>query len=97
MAREHQAEPDCKIEFTTPNKVTTTSETEWEVVVKPQKDKGYPEREGTGSHEQMSRSILALDTMLERMEVECNSKLRKAGHSELIKEELVGGRMYTGD
>ena len=23
-------------------------------------------------------------------------KLRKAGHSELIKEELVGGRMYTG-
>ena len=97
MAREHQAEADCKIHFSTPNKVTTTSETEWEAVVKPEKDKAYPEREGTGSHERMHRSILGLDTMLERMEVECNSKLRRAGHSELIKEELVGGRMYTGE
>ena len=30
------------------------------------------------------------------VEVEANSRLRKENHSELIVEELVGGRLYTG-
>ena len=33
---------------------------------------------------------------MEVMEKQCNEKLRKDGHSEMIREELVGGRLYTG-
>ena len=34
--------------------------------------------------------------MCEVMEEQCNSKLRAGGHSEMITEELVAGRLYTG-
>ena len=34
--------------------------------------------------------------MLLVMEENCNERLRAGGHSEMIKEELVGGRLYTG-
>ena len=36
------------------------------------------------------------EEMMEVMEKQCNEKLRKDGHSEMIREELVGGRLYTG-
>ena len=42
------------------------------------------------------RVVQPLDAMLATMDEQCNSKLRMAGHAELILEELVGGRLYTG-
>ena len=33
---------------------------------------------------------------MSEMEAKANEKLRAAGHSEMIREELVGGRLYTG-
>jgi hypothetical protein len=68
-----------------------------QVVTEPHKDTAYPEREGLREqHPEHCRKPKTLELMLQRMEVDCNEKLRAAGHSELIKEELVGGRMYTG-
>ena len=39
---------------------------------------------------------MTLDALKQRMEEEGNVRLRKDGHSELIVEEVVGGRLYTG-
>ena len=66
-------------------------------MIAPVKGKQYPERESyRAEHPEWCRAVQPMDRSLELMETECNAKLRKAGHSELIKEELVGGRMYTG-
>ena len=40
---------------------------------------------------------MSMERFLERMEAECNIRLRKENHSELIVEEIVGGRLYTGE
>ena len=97
MAGEHTNEVDSKIDFATSNGVTTTSEVEWEAVHSPVSGKQYPERHGfQKQHPECCRVVKTVPQMLQTMEVECNEKLRKAGHSELIVEELVGGRMYTG-
>ena len=97
MEGEHTAEKDSFIMFTTPNGVTTQSATEWEVVSAPSRGTTYPEREGfRDRHPELCRRLRSLDDYMAIMEVECNQKLRKAGHSELIKEELCGGRLYTG-
>ena len=100
MEYEHCAQSDAEIEFTTSNGSTSTSKIEWEVVVAPRKEKGkwaYAERADlVGKASAYARSILSLEDMMEKMEVEANQHLRKDGHTELIKEELVGGRMYTG-
>ena len=37
-----------------------------------------------------------LMAMMDQMEEKCNSKLRLSGHSEMILEEMIGGRLYTG-
>ena len=97
MEGEHTAEKDSFIMFTTPNGVTTQSATEWEVVSAPSRGTTYPERDGfRDRHPEWCRRLKSLDDYMAIMEVECNQKLRKAGHSELIKEELCGGRLYTG-
>ena len=96
MAREHQHEPDSKIEFSTSNGVTTVSEKEWEVVVSPIADETYPERDGLReANPSWCRKCIGIERMIDRMEFECNSRLRKDGHSELIREELIGGRLYA--
>ena len=67
------------------------------VVVKPEDGKDYPERKGyRETNPVWCRLPKKLDAMMVVMEEACNSKLRKEGHSELIREELVGGRLYTG-
>jgi len=97
MIVEHTAEKDSKDNFESNGGVTTTSETEWTIVTTPSKDTEYPER--TGYREKFAswcRVPTKLNDMMEAMEEKCNALLRKDGHSEMIKEELVGGRLYTG-
>ncbi len=97
MEGEHTAEKDSFVTFPTPNGVSTQSATEWEVVSAPSRGTTYPERDGYREKKpEWCRRLKSLDEYMEVMEVECNQKLRKAGHSELIREELVGGRLYTG-
>jgi hypothetical protein len=99
MENDHCSMVDSKDEFTTPNLIISTSVTEWEFVAKPKVPKAgenmvYPERDNMPANQR--RRPIALQTMEDRMEEICNLKLRKDDHSELIKEELVGGRLYTG-
>jgi len=97
MEYEHNAEKDAKVSFTSPNRTTTSSATEWAVVCAADAKAAYPEREGYRTHHpSWCRVIQPLDVMLHEMEEQCNVKLRAASHSELILEELVGGRLYTG-
>jgi hypothetical protein len=101
MESEHCQERDAMTQFTTSNGVTSTSMEEWEVVTNPVTDKVkkemYPERAGfREQHREWCRAFRTIDEMLELMEVEVNEKLRKEGHTELIREELIGGRLYTG-
>ena len=95
MQNEHCASADSKDEFTTTNGVTTTSAVEWEFCTHPRKKAfTYPDRGGLHPNEQ--RTARTLKEMQEIMEVEANEKLRKGNHSEMIVEELLAGRLYTG-
>ena len=69
---------------------------EWEIVTTPTKGTEYPERAGyRENHPTWCRVPVKLDEMMETMESKCNDGLRKAGHPEMIKEELVAGRLYA--
>ncbi|KOO26285.1 d chain transport protein, partial [Chrysochromulina tobinii] len=107
MEQEHTGERDARCEFTTSNGVTSTSAMEWEVVINPKeetrgkfRDHGleiYPERKDFRElYPDWCRAIRPIDEMMGVMETECNARLRHEGHTELIREELVGGRLYTG-
>ena len=92
----HMLGVDSDVEFETPNLIKSKSSIEWEFVVNPKlpKKEGdaaviYPERDGIP--EGIRRKPLALKSLMDRAEELCNSKLRKDGHSELIREEVVGG------
>ena len=109
MQVEHTLEKDCAELFTSSNGVTTTSQIEWEFAVHPQArshflEEGgleakeeWPERKGfRDSHPEWCRTPKPLDELLELLEVKANARLRAEGHAEVIKEELLGGRLYTG-
>ena len=97
MEMEHTAGPDAATEFEANMGLKTTAEKEWEIVVAPKEGVEYAEREGyRESHATWCRVARPLKQLLEDMETKCNERLRKDGHSELIKEELVAGRLYTG-
>jgi len=97
MEFEHTAEKDSSVTFDNNSGVTTTPEMEWAVVTRPEKGFEYPEREGYKEHHtSWCRVPRSLESMLGDMEAMCNERLRKDGHSEMIREELVGGRLYTG-
>ena len=101
MEFEHCNDKDADAEFTVNQGLSTTAKTEWEVVVKPDKAKieaqSYPERDGyREQHPDWCRVPVKLDEMMKAMEEKCNERLRKDGHSEMIREELVAGRLYTG-
>ena len=94
MEGEHTSEKDSAVPFSTTNGVDTKSHVEWEFVVSPQPTQPYPERRGFHTeHPEWCRRPRGIGSMLEAMEVQCNERLRKAGHSELIREELIGGRL----
>ena len=57
----------------------------------------YAERDGLReTNPEWCRRATPLGALMETMEERCNRLLRKDNHSELIMEELVGGRLYTG-
>ena len=61
----------------------------------PNKGKAYPEREDMRSQPQHCRRPLPPEAFAERL-AERNSKLRALGHPELMLEEQIAGRLYTG-
>eukprot|EP00325_Prymnesiales_sp_UTEX-LB-985_P016966 CAMPEP_0174755368 /NCGR_PEP_ID=MMETSP1094-20130205/106211_1 /TAXON_ID=156173 /ORGANISM="Chrysochromulina brevifilum, Strain UTEX LB 985" /LENGTH=715 /DNA_ID=CAMNT_0015961257 /DNA_START=10 /DNA_END=2157 /DNA_ORIENTATION=+ len=94
-------QPDTYKVFTSSNGVTTTSALEWEFCVRPDEKKfkagEYPERKGfPTAHPEWCRKPRPLAEMREQMETHANQPLRSLGHSELIDEELVAIRLYTG-
>ena len=95
MENEHCTGPDAADDFATSNGVTTTSPLEWEIVIAPKRrpdtpDGMYPERQGMrSSNPEMCRVPTPLPEMVEVMEDYANAPLRKAGHAEMIVEELV--------
>ena len=101
MENEHTAQEDSTTPFETSNGATSTSAVEWEIIYCPKTGKtakaNYPERAGLREfHPEWCRKIVPLEEMMEAMENEANARLRKDGHTEMIIEELVGGRLYTG-
>ena len=74
-----------------------TSELEWEFVTELKEDKVYAERGGRFKdvHPDWCRKAVPLQDYEEQMD-EVNVKLAKAGHTLMVLEELLGGRLYTG-
>ena len=97
MEFEHCTDKDAKADFKAPNGVLTTSAIEWALVTNPVKGTEYPERANyREKHKELCRVPITLEKALEMMEEQCNEKLRADGHSEMIVEEYIGGRLYTG-
>jgi len=100
MENDHCAMPDSAVLFKTPNGMEAISKVEWEFVNCPRLtdyEDVYPERDGIReANPEWCRKPMSMERFLERMEAECNIRLRKENHSELIVEEIVGGRLYTG-
>ena len=98
MRSEHCEQPDSQLAFKTSNGFEgVTSELEWEFVTEPKEDKVYAERGGRfkEEHPDWCRKAVSLQTYKVQMD-EVNLKLAKAGHTLMILEELLGGRLYTG-
>ena len=95
MEREHCARDDSDEPFTTSNGMTTTSRQEFEFVVTPQPGKAYPERRDLQLKPKLRRQPLP-PAALDEMRRAKNKQLRAAGHSELMVEEQIAGRLYTG-
>ena len=98
MRNDHCAMRDSATPFWTSNGMEdAVSKEEWEFVVAPKRKKEYAERGGDfrSKHSEWCRQALPLPLYEARM-ARVNDKLQKAGHEPLIKEELVGGRLYTG-
>ena len=97
MEHEHLNGDDATIAFESNSGCKTDAATEWRFCVGPDKSAEYPERAGYKENSPTwCRVPIKLEDMMEAMEKQCNERLRKDGHSELIKEELVAGRLYTG-
>ncbi|KAK3271242.1 hypothetical protein CYMTET_20401 [Cymbomonas tetramitiformis] len=93
MRREHFACADSVTEFTTGNYgITTTPKLEWEFVVNPQPGRQYP---CETVHAQHPRRMAPLDNFLKVMET-INAELAAAGHTTLLREEVIALRLYTG-
>ena len=99
MEAEHCSEKDASLPFSTSNGISgATSILEWQFVWDPRESVGYVERGGAfrDQHPEWCRKPLPLVVYKQKMEVEINPRLVDAGQPELILEELIGGRLYTG-
>ena len=101
LEHEHRHEKDSSLDFASSNGMTTKSVTEWEVVVEPRAElvdaDAYPERSGLREHHrEWCRRPVPLRELWGKAELTVNPRLERAGHSVLIEEELVAGRLYTG-
>ena len=84
--------------FNTSNGVEgTTSELEWEFVVAPKEGFSYKERGGgfREEHPDWCRKPLLLSAF-EKAFNDKNEQLRDNGHTEIIWDEIIAGRQYTG-
>ena len=98
MRFEHCRQNDSAVPFNTSNGMEgVTSEKEWEFVTNPQEKFQYSERGGQfrDEHPTWCRRPLPLHDFEERMRG-LNKKLDANGHTQMVVEELVGGRLYTG-
>jgi len=74
-----------------------TSEKEWEFAVEPQLDVKYAERSGFRHlHPDWCRKPAPLAEELEVRMSAVNERLVAAGHTKMVVNELIGGRLYTG-
>ena len=100
MEAEHTQSADSLDAFTTGNYgVTTTPKTEWAFVVYPERppEFGWPEEarlRGT-AHEGNMRTPLPTAEMEARREA-TNVRLRAQHEPEVMREEVIAGRAYTG-
>jgi hypothetical protein len=96
MQTEHTQRADSDVEFTTPNYgITTTSKQEWQFVVELPTQKWPAEAADKVSRDDRRRKPLPLF----ELEAELSKKnvdLEKLQQPALIREELIGGRLYTG-
>ena len=76
IEREHTARPDSTAVFETSNGVSTTSATEFEFVVRPERAKAYPERSSLLSQRPKWRKPLSVDDVWEAI-VPKNTALRQ--------------------
>ena len=98
MQREHCEESDSLEPFSTSNGVeNATSEYEYFFVVDPERKSSYPERGGSfrEKHPDWCRRPTPLSAFEEQMRAK-NLELSEGGHTQLVHEELVAGRLYTG-
>ena len=98
MQREHCEEADSLEPFSTTNGIeNATSECEYFFVVDHKRKDGFPERGGSfrEEHPEWCRRAIPLSAFDEQMRAR-NSELVSGGHTPLVHEELVAGRLYTG-
>ena len=95
MEREHTGKLDSDVPFESSNGIRTTSRDEYEFVLKPQRGKAYPERTSLRISPSRCRKPLSVEEVWTQI-ASRNAALREAGHNELIKEEVVAGRLYSG-
>tara|TARA_B110001452_G_scaffold89839_1_gene73769 strand:+ start:2796 stop:3680 length:885 start_codon:yes stop_codon:yes gene_type:complete len=93
LQREHIHSPDSTEKFTSSNGVTTTSMIEWHVVVDPEPASLYPQRRGRMGD--VIREINPLSKYVKKM-VGINEQLRAIGQEDLLEEEMLASRLYTG-
>jgi len=95
MEVEHCDAKDSAAPFTSSNGLTTCSKVEYELVTCPKLGKLYPERESLPPVHPHRRNVWDLERLQREIE-RINECLRADKHTELIIEEAVGGRLYTG-
>ena len=102
MRTEHCGSADSKFEFTTGNYgITTTPEIEWHVVLDPAsglkalKRTEYPTETHDCENKRGVTELKPIDDFLPALK-EKNEKLKEMEEAELLKEELITGRLYTG-
>jgi ADP-ribose pyrophosphatase len=98
MEREHTGEVDSHDDFTTGNYgVTTTPEVEWLFVVDPKRDgMTWPLEEKLRNAEPDRMRKPMIFEKLEEKREGVNQQLRSMGEPEMLQEECIGARLYTG-
>ena len=91
---------DSPLTFSSSNGCESTALVEWEFAYTAKRELGqYPERKELTDKPEMWRRPVPIAAFMEeggRVETEANSRLREGGHSLLILEEVLAGRLYTG-
>ena len=99
MRLEHCGQEDSAAPFETSNGMEgVTSVKEWEFVMDPKADFEYSERGGrfVDMHPEWCRKPRSPEVFQEKM-AELNAKLESKKHTRMVLEELIGGRLYTGE